>query len=59
MYADIQGQSNEFKEKFHLLEKWAELLPHFPVNIAADTIDSIAVSIKSGKKLSTPGKRYI
>ena len=59
MYAELNRQSDEFKEKFHLLERWAEERPHFPVSEVAEAVDRIAVSIKSGKKLFTPGKRYI
>lgn len=59
MYAELNRQSDEFKEKFHLLERWAEERPHFPVSEVAEAVNRIAVSIKSEKKLFTPGKRYI
>lgn len=60
IYADLKKRmENDPDGRFHLVEKWAEHLPHFSVAKVAESVDSIAVSIKSGKKLFTPGKRYI
>ena len=56
MFADLNSQSDDYKERFHLLEKWAETRPHIPVADVACAADSIAVSFKAGKKLTTPGK---
>lgn len=41
------------------LEKWAALQPHFSVAEVQKAVDDISVSFKAGKKLATPGKRYV
>lgn len=59
MTMELEHSRDEYDRKFHLLEQWSKERPHFPVDQVADAVDKIAVSIKSGKKLATPGKRYI
>lgn len=59
MYSELEKQSGEHQEKFHLLEKWAETRPHFPVSQVEAQADIIAVSFKAGKKLTTPARRMI
>ena len=41
------------------LEKWAAQQPHLSVSEVKKAVDNISVSFKAGKKLSTPGKRYV
>lgn len=41
------------------LEKWAAMQPHFSVAEVCDAVENISVSFKAGKKLATPGKRYV
>lgn len=41
------------------LEKWAAMQPHFSVAQVCDAVEDISVSFKAGKKLATPGKRYV
>ncbi len=41
------------------LDKWAASRPHFTVRQVKDAVDEIAVSFKPGKRLVTPGKRYV
>lgn len=41
------------------LERWAAMQPHFPVAQVNAAVDGISVSFKAGKKLATPGKRYV
>lgn len=59
MFREVQAQSKAVQEKFHLLEEWAATRPHFPVAEVEKKADTIAVSIKAGKKLTTPGKRLV
>lgn len=41
------------------LEKWAANQPHFSVAEVQEAINNTSVSFKAGKRLSTPGKRYV
>ena len=41
------------------LEKWTFAQSHFSVKEVQDNVDNILVSFKSGKKVTTPGKRYV
>lgn len=59
MYKDITEQGEEFQKGHSLLQEWAKTRDHFPVAVVADKVSEIAISIKSGKKLTTPGKRYV
>lgn len=53
-----KGQSNQ-SEEWLGLDKWASQRPHILRGRVIDALESVAVSFKSGKKLTTPGKRYI
>ena len=59
MASELTRSVSEYDKKIHLLEQWAKERPHFPVNLVADAVDRIAVSLKSGKRLATPGKRFV
>ena len=41
------------------LDKWTVLQPHFSVQDVTQHVADILVSFKSGKKVTTPGKRYV
>lgn len=41
------------------IDKWACRQPHFAYETVCDAVDQISVSFKAGKKLTTPGKRYV
>lgn len=41
------------------LDKWTSAQPHFSVQEVSDNVSRILVSFKAGKKVTTPGKRYI
>ena len=58
MYKELETQSNEFKERFSLLDSWIRERPHIPVSEVSRAVDGILVSFKTGKRVSTPGKRY-
>lgn len=49
----------ENNEKWNGLDKWASERPHISRQEVIDALEEISVSYKSGKKLTTPGKRYI
>ena len=59
MFAEVEKQSEEFKGKYSLLEEWMKERPHISVEDVKTAVDQIAVSFKAGKKVATPGKRYI
>ena len=52
-------QSSEFKEKHSKLEKYALSQPHFSYDQVKAATENIIVSLKSGKKVATKGKRYV
>ena len=41
------------------LDKWAASQPHFSFSKVCEAVGAIAVSFKPGKKVTTPGKRYV
>lgn len=41
------------------LDKWAARQPHFPYAKVCESVEGISISLKAGKKLATPGKRYV
>ena len=41
------------------LDKWTLAQPHFSVQEVSDKVGGILVSFKAGKKVTTPGKRYV
>lgn len=58
MFQELEAQSDAFKEKHSLLERWMKEREHIPVSEVSKAVDCILVSFKSGKRVSTPGKRY-
>ena len=59
MFDEVAAQSPEWQEKYSLLEQWTKLQPHFTYADVKDVVDGILVSFKAGKKVATPGKRYV
>lgn len=59
MHAELNHQNDDLQKKYRLLERWATERPHFAVSQVSEAVDGIAVSLKAGKKFTTPGKRYI
>lgn len=59
MFKEIGAQSEKWQKDHSLLEKWTESQPHFSVREVQQAADTILVSFKPGKKISTPGKRYV
>ncbi len=59
MFAEADKQSESWQGKRSLLEEWTESRPHFSVDAVKEATDGILVSFKSGKKVATPGKRYL
>lgn len=52
---DQKGSDNEWSN----LDKWASERPHFSRKEVMKALEEVSISFKSGKKLVTPGKRYI
>lgn len=59
MFKDISEQSQKIQNDYSLLENWMKMQPHIPVEAVSKAVDSILVSFKSGKKVTTPGKRFL
>lgn len=57
--AGIDDQSVDFKDRHTKLEKYVLAQPHFSTSEVKEAVENILVSYKSGKKVATPGKRYI
>lgn len=51
--------SGEYERQARNLDRWAESQPHFSYADTAAAVSGIAVSFKSGKKATTPGKRIV
>lgn len=54
-----EDQNEAHQIKTRNLEKWAAEQPHFSFDEASGAVGEIAVSFKTGKKVTTPGKRVI
>lgn len=55
----LESQDAEFKERHTRLEKYVLSQPHFSTGEVKEAVEKILVSFKSGKKVATPGKRYV
>lgn len=48
-----------YEEKKSLLQKWVAAQPHFDYKTVLEKVDSILVSFRAGKRVTTPAKRAI
>lgn len=55
--SEIESSGESLRQGKSLIEQWAESRPHFSVAEVSATTDTIAVSFKAGKKVTTPAKR--
>lgn len=55
----FEDQGEQFKERHSRLEKYVLAQPHFSTSEVREAAENILVSFKSGKKVATPGKRYV
>lgn len=55
----IESQGTQFKERHTRLEKYVLSQPHFTTAEVKEAVEKILISFKSGKKVATPGKRYV
>lgn len=55
----LESQGDTFKEKHTRLEKYVLSQPHFTTEEVKEAVENILISFKSGKKVATPGKRYV
>lgn len=51
--------SNDNSEEWRGLDKWAAERPHIERGMVMKALEEVSISFKSGKKLTTSGKRYI
>lgn len=58
MFAEVDLQSEEWKDKRSLLEQWVIEQKPFSTAEVMDMTSKISVSFKAGKKVATPGKRF-
>lgn len=59
MMSEVQEAGVVWNEKRSLLEKWLSIQPHLSVAAVSEDVSKILISVKSGKKTTTPGKRYV
>lgn len=57
MFMEIEKQSDDWKNKYSLLEEWLRERPHFSVADVTKVVDQILVSFKAGKRVATTTKR--
>ena len=57
-YSDDR-QGAETRQRLTKLERYIRMQPHFSTAEVLKAVSRIAVSFKSGKRVATPGKRYI
>lgn len=55
---DIKKSNIEWNEKYSMLEKWTLIQPHPSYEEAKKKIKDILISVKSGQRVTTRGKRY-
>lgn len=55
---NLNAQESSGEDKLNL-DKWTMAQAHFSVREVSDAASRILISFKSGKKVATPGKRYI
>lgn len=59
IHDELVKENADFERNKSQLELWASTRPRFDVETVRKAVEGIAVSFKSGKKLTTPGKRAI
>lgn len=59
IHAELVKENADFTRNKSQLELWASTRPRFDFETVCKAVERIAVSFKSGKKLTTPGKRAI
>jgi CRISPR-associated endonuclease Csn1 len=59
MFAGIEKQSDDWRNRYSLLEAWLLNQKHIPVSVVEAVIKSVLISIKPGKKVATYGKRKV
>ncbi len=59
MLKEVEEANTVYNEKKSLLEKWILEQPHFSVDDVTNSVDSILVSFRAGKRVTTPARRAI
>ncbi len=59
MHKSASEQGEEYQGKLSLLEKYIVSQPHFSTAEVMEAVSGIVVSFKAGKRVTTPGKRYV
>lgn len=59
MLKEVEETNTVYNEKKSLLEKWVNEQPHFSVDDVTQSVDSILVSFRAGKRVTTPAKRAV
>ena len=59
MLKEVEEANTVYNEKKSLLEKWVLEQPHFSVDDVTNSVDSILVSFRAGKRVTTPARRAI
>ena len=59
MIAEVRQKDYHWDAEYSLLEKWLLTQPHFSTQEVLEKVDGILVSFRAGKKVTSPGKRYV
>lgn len=59
MEKQVKDAGTHYSEKKSILEKWVNEQPHFSVDDVTRQVDSILVSFRAGKRVTTPARRAI
>lgn len=59
MRKSASEQGEAYQGKLSLLEKYIVSQPHFSTAEVMEAVSGIVVSFKAGKRVTTPGKRYV
>ena len=54
-----ENQGDQTRTRLNRLERYIKMQPHFSTAEVASAVERIAVSFKSGKRATSPGKRYV
>ena len=54
-----EEQGEDTRTRFTRLERYIKMQPHFTTAEVTSAVERIAVSFKSGKRATSPGKRYV
>lgn len=58
-FESFEKQGVQHREKMSKLQRYIDAQPHFTTAEVQSAVENILVSFKAGKRVTTPGKRYV